>query len=124
MVVAPDGPLVNDRAAVAYLLLARSYRDTPPPLLGPEQPRSMDMPWTVASVREELEEAGAVTDVFDWLCDRVGRERPDPPAALLYDLIEAAPECLSAAGPETQQYQFARIDVEGRVWSWKGEANG
>lgn len=123
VIVAPDGPLINDRAAVAYLLGARSYRDTPPPLLGPEEPTSMEVPWTVASVREELEKAGTVEDVFDWICGRVGRDRPDPPAALLHDLIEAAPECLNVVGSETHQYPFARIDVEGRVWSWRGEAH-
>lgn len=123
VVVAPDGPLMNDRAAVAYLLAARSYRDTPPPVLGPEEPGSMDVPWTVASVREELEKVGSVVDVFQWICERVGRDRPDPPASLLHDLIEAAPECLSVVGSETQQYPFASIDVEGRVWSWKGDSH-
>ena len=83
----------------------------------------MDVPWTVASLREELEKVGSVDDVFDWICERVGRDRPDPPAALLHDLVEAASEHLSVVGPDTQQYPFARIDVEGRVWVWKGEAN-
>lgn len=123
VIVAPDGPLLNDRAAVACLLAARSYRDTPPPLLGPEEPASMDVPWTVASLREELDTVGAVEDVFEWICERVGRDQPDPPAALLHDLIEAAPECLSVVGSETHQYPFARIEVEGRVWAWKGESH-
>lgn len=123
VIVAPDGPLLNDRAAVACLLAARSFRDTPPPLLGPEEPASMEVPWTVASLREELDKAGAAEDVFEWICERVGRDQPDPPAALLHDLIEAAPECLSVVGSETHQYPFARIEVEGRVWAWNGESH-
>ena len=121
--IAPDGPLLNDRAAVTYLLAARSYKDAPPPILGPEEPGAMDVPWTAASLREELEKFDSVDDVFDWICERVGRDRPDAPAALLHDLVDAASEHLSVAGPETQQYPFARIDVEGRVWAWKGEIN-
>lgn len=123
VVIAPDGPLINDRAAVGYLLAARSFREAPPPLLGPGEPGSMDVPWTVATVREELERVGAVDDVFAWVSERVGWDHPDPPAALLHDLIEAVPECLSVSGPATQRYSFARIEVEGRVWAWKGAAN-
>lgn len=123
VIVAPDGPLLNDRAAVACLLAARSFRDTPPPLLGPVELASMEVPWTVASLREELDKVGAVEDVFEWICERVGRDQPDPPAALLHDLIEAAPECLSVVGSETHLYPFARIEVEGRVWAWNGESH-
>lgn len=123
VVVSPDGPLLNDRGALAYLLAARSYRDTPPPLLGADEPEAMDVPWTVASLREELDKVGSVEDVFDWICERVGRDQPDPPASLLHGLIEVAPECLSVASDEPQQYPFARIDVESRVWTWKGGPN-
>lgn len=123
VIIAPDGPLLNDRAALSYFLAARSYKDAPPPILGPEEPGSMDVPWTVASLREELEKLASVDDVFDWICERVGRDRPDPPAALLHDLVEVASEHLRVVGSEPQQYSFARIDVAGRVWTWKGEAN-
>jgi len=123
VVSAPDGSLLNGRGVVAYLLAARSYRDVPPPPLGADEPDEMDLPWTAASVREELEKKGAVDDVFEWICERVGRDRPDTPAALLHDLIDAAPECVSVVGADVQQYPFTHIDVESRVWRWKGHGH-
>lgn len=123
VVIAPDGSLVSNRAAEAYVIAARSFRPTPPPILGPDEPGSIEVPWTISSAREELDEAGSVADVLAWICDRVGREHPDPPVALLHDLIEAAPECMSVVGTEFEQYPFDRVEVEARVWEWNGGSN-
>lgn len=122
VVSAPDGPLLNDRAAGGYLIAVRSYREVPPPLLQPDEPTSMEVPWSAARLREELEQQPSVADVLKWICDRVGREAPDTPAGLLHDLVEAAPECLTA-GTTDQRYRFSRVDVEARVWSWQEMAN-
>jgi len=116
----PDGPLLNDRAAGGYLLALRTYREAPPPLLHAAEPTSMEVPWSAASLREELDREGAVPDVLEWICDRVGRNASDVPAGLLHDLVEAAPECLAVTGPGHRQYKFSAIDLDARVWSWNG----
>lgn len=121
VVSSPDSSLLNDGAADRFLIAARSHRDTPPPMLLADEPTAMDVPWTAASLREELEQTGEVSDLLDWICDRVGRDVPDTATGLLHDLIDAAPECLVASDSEHRQYQFSRIEVEARRWTWKGE---
>lgn len=122
VVSAPDGPLLNDRAAGSYLLAVRHYHEVPPPLLQAQEPASMEVPWSAASLNEELDRESAVPDLLEWICERVGREIPDAPTGLMHDLIEAIPEHLTAR-PEQRLYTFSRVDVEARIWSWKGAAD-
>lgn len=117
----PDGPLINDRAASGYVLALRTFRDTPPPLLRAPEPSSMEVPWSAARVREELEGQNHVADILEWICDRVGRTAADTATGLLHDLIEAAPECLAVTGTHYRHYEFSEIDLQARTWSWNGE---
>jgi len=119
VVIAPDGTLVSDHAAAAFMISVSVYREEPPPLLHAYDPATMNLPWSAATLLEELEGHTEVPDLLDWICERVGREGADIPAGLLHDLIEAAPHSF-AAEESQRRYAFAELDLHARVWGWKG----
>jgi len=122
VVIAPDGALISGRAAGAFMITASAYREEPPPLLDAGDPSLMDLPWSAATLLEELESQAEVPDLLEWICEHVGRDVADMPAGLMHDLIEAAPDSF-AAGEMHRSYAFAELDLDARVWAWRGQAD-
>lgn len=118
VVMDQDGPLLSDRAAAAFAAVARRHRQEPPPLLEEATPTLMEVPWTTATLLDELITAETVPDLLEWVCARVGVGTADLPAGLAHSLLDAVPEAFTPSGG-TRTYVFDALDVETQVWTWR-----
>lgn len=118
VVIDQDGPLVADRAAASFAAVVRQHRPEPPPLLEETAPALMEVPWSAATLLEDLWQVAEVPDTLEWVCDRVGLRTADVPAGLLHDLLESVPEGF-AASEKARAYAFESVEVEACIWAWR-----
>jgi len=118
VVIDQDGPLVADRAAASFAAVVRQHRPEPPPLLEETAPALMEVPWSAATLLEDLWQIAEVADTLEWVCDRVGLRTADVPAGLLHDLLESVPEGF-ASSETARSYAFESVEVQACGWTWR-----
>lgn len=81
-------------------------------------PALMEVPWSAATLLEDLWRVAEVPDTLEWVCDRVGLRTADVPAGLLHDLLESVPEGF-VASDKARAYAFESVEVEACIWAWR-----
>ncbi len=114
-----NSSLADDEAIAAFMKDAFSFSDQPPPIIEPNEPATIPLPWTPNALRNRLLAESDVGDLLRWITATcTSGERAESTINLLHGLLNLEQEYASADGA-INAYRFGSINVETHQWSWR-----
>lgn len=119
VVVDQDSSLTDDEAIEAFMQAAFEFSDQPPPIIEPNEPSTIELPWTPSALRERLLTESDIGDLLHWITTNcTSDQRAETTINLMHGLLNLDSVHASANGV-VNTYRFGDLDVEAHQWSWR-----